>query len=173
MRGTSPLMRRPSEQRVRGRRPSHDRIMNIGQAARASGVSAKMIRYYEQIGLVRPASRTDGNYRSFSDRDIHDLRFVKRGRSLGFSVGEITHLLSLWRDHARPSREVKAITDGHIADLEARIAGMREMVIALSILSESCAGDDRLDCPILADLAAGPGAVPVGSATTGRNGFSS
>jgi len=78
--------------------------MNIGQASNASGVTAKMIRYYEQIGLVRPADRTDSNYRSFSDRDINDLRFIKRARSLGFSVKEITNLLSLWRDRTRPSR---------------------------------------------------------------------
>jgi MerR family copper efflux transcriptional regulator len=145
----------------------HDRTMNIGQAARASGVSAKMIRYYEQIGLVRPANRTDGNYRSFSDRDVSDLRFVKRGRLSGFSVGEITQLLSLWRDRDRPSREIKAIADGHVADLEARIAGMRAMVEALTILSSSCTGDDRPDCPILADLSVDPAVVGVHSATTG------
>lgn len=130
--------------------------MNIGQAARASGVSAKMIRYYEQIGLIRPAERTDGNYRSFSERDVNDLRFIKRGRSLGFSVEEITNLLSLWRDHTRPSREVKAIADAHVSDLRARIAEMQAMADTLTALSEGCAGDDRSDCPILSDLAAGP-----------------
>jgi Cu(I)-responsive transcriptional regulator len=130
--------------------------MNIGQAALASGVSAKMIRYYEQIGLIRPADRTNSNYRSFSDRDVNDLRFIKRARSLGFSVDEITNLLSLWRDRARPSREVKAIADGHVTDLRARIAEMQGMVDTLMALSECCAGDDRPDCPILVDLAAGP-----------------
>ncbi|MBB3892808.1 MULTISPECIES: Cu(I)-responsive transcriptional regulator [Phenylobacterium] len=130
--------------------------MNIGQAARASGVSAKMIRYYEQIGLIRPADRTDSNYRSFSERDVNDLRFIKRGRSLGFSVEEITNLLSLWRDHTRPSREVKAIADAHVSDLRARIAEMQAMADTLTALSEGCAGDDRPDCPILIDLAAGP-----------------
>lgn len=133
--------------------------MNIGQAARASGVSAKMIRYYEQIGLIRPAERTDSNYRSFSDRDVNDLRFIKRGRSLGFSVEEITNLLSLWRDHTRPSREVKAIADAHVSDLRARIAEMQAMADTLTGLSEGCAGDDRPDCPILTDLAAGPAAT--------------
>lgn len=133
--------------------------MNIGQAARASGVSAKMIRYYEQIGLIRPADRTDGNYRSFSERDVNDLRFIKRGRSLGFSVEEITNLLSLWRDHTRPSREVKAIADAHVSDLRARIAEMQAMADTLTALSEGCAGDDRPDCPILTDLAAGPPSV--------------
>ncbi|MFZ5511291.1 MAG: Cu(I)-responsive transcriptional regulator [Pseudomonadota bacterium] len=130
--------------------------MNIGQAARASGVSAKMIRYYEQIGLIRPAERTDGNYRSFSERDVNDLRFIKRGRSLGFSVEEITNLLSLWRDHTRPSREVKAIADAHVSDLRARIAEMQAMADTLTALSEGCAGDERSDCPILSDLAEGP-----------------
>ena len=130
--------------------------MNIGQASRASSVSAKMIRYYEQIGLIRPADRTNSNYRSFSERDINDLRFIKRARSLGFSVEEITNLLSLWRDRTRPSREVKAIADGHVADLRARIAEMQAMADTLSTLSAGCAGDERPDCPILSDLASGP-----------------
>ena len=143
--------------------------MNIGEAANASGVSAKMIRYYEQITLIRPASRTDGNYRSFSDRDVNDLRFIKRARSLGFSVPEITELLSLWRDKVRPSREVKAIADGHIADLEARIAEMQAMTDTLTSLSEGCIGDDRPDCPILSDLAGGDvvGQIPAGQGLRG------
>jgi MerR family copper efflux transcriptional regulator len=133
--------------------------MNIGQAARASGVSAKMIRYYEQIGLVRPAERTDSNYRSFDARNVNELRFIRRARGLGFSVEEIANLLSLWRDRGRPSREVKAIADSHVADLEARIAEMQAMADTLRHLSHCCAGDDRPDCPILADLA-GDGAGP-------------
>lgn len=133
--------------------------MNIGQAARASGVSAKMIRYYEQIGLVRAADRTDSNYRTFDDRNVNELRFIKRARSLGFSVEEITNLLPLWRDRSRPSREVKAIADAHVADLETRIAEMQAMADTLRHLSHCCAGDDRPDCPILADLA-GAGATP-------------
>ena len=132
--------------------------MNIGQAARASGVSAKMIRYYEQIGLVRPADRTDSNYRSFDAKNVNDLRFIKRARSLGFSVEEIANLLSLWQDRGRPSREVKAIADSHVADLEARIAEMQAMADTLRHLSHCCAGDDRPDCPILADLAGEDGA---------------
>ena len=130
--------------------------MNIGQAARASGVSTKMIRYYEQIGLVRPADRTDSNYRSFGQRDVNELRFIKRSRNLGFSIEEISTLLSLWRDRNRPSREVKAIADGHIADLDIRIAEMRAMADTLRELSACCAGDRRPDCPILADLAGDP-----------------
>jgi Cu(I)-responsive transcriptional regulator len=129
--------------------------MNIGQAARASSVSAKMIRYYEQTGLIRPADRTDSNYRSFSGRDVNDLRFIKRARTLGFSVHEIVNLLSLWRDRSRPSREVKAIVEVHVRDLEARIAEMRAMADTLRRLSDCCAGDDHSDCPILEDLATG------------------
>ena len=127
--------------------------MNIGEAAKASGVSAKMIRYYEEIGLIGRADRSAANYRSFDARDVNELRFVKRARSLGFSVKEIERLLSLWRDRQRPSRDVKAIADRHIQDLEARIAEMQAMANALRDLSHCCAGDDRPDCPILADLA--------------------
>lgn len=136
--------------------------MNIGQAAKASGVTAKMIRYYDEIGLVQPASRTDSNYREYDTRQINELRFIKRGRSLGFSMDEITQLLSLWRDRARPSREVKAIADRHLADLDARIAEMLGMADTLRNLSHCCAGDDRPDCPILTDLTGGqePGPAP-------------
>ena len=129
--------------------------MNIGQASRASGVSAKMIRYYDEIGLVRPSSRTDANYREYGDRELNELRFIKRARTLGFSMEEITHLLSLWRDRQRPSRDVKTIADRHVADLDARIAEMQAMADTLRHLSHCCAGDDRPDCPILADLASG------------------
>lgn len=126
--------------------------MNIGQASRASGVSTKMIRYYDEIGLVRPSSRTESNYREFDEKAVNELRFIRRARSLGFSMEEITQLLSLWRDRARPSREVKAIADRHVADLDARIAEMQAMADTLRELSRCCAGDDRPDCPILKDL---------------------
>lgn len=126
--------------------------MNIGQASKASGVTAKMIRYYESVGLIRPADRTNANYRDFSDRDVNELRFIKRARTLGFSVEEITRLLELWRDRSRPSREVKAIALKHVADLDARIAEMQAMADTLRHLSHRCAGDDRPDCPILGDL---------------------
>ena len=128
--------------------------MNIGQASRASGVSAKMIRYYESVGLIRPADRTGANYRDFSDRDVRELSFVKRARTLGFSVAEIGRLLSLWRDRARPSREVKAIALQHVEDLDARIAEMQAMADTLRHLADTCAGDDRPDCPILTGLGA-------------------
>jgi len=127
--------------------------MNIGEAARATGISAKMIRYYEEIGLIGRADRSAANYRSFEPRDVNELRFVKRARSLGFSVKEIGRLLSLWRDRQRPSREVKAIAERHVVDLEARIAEMQAMADTLRELSHCCAGDDRPECPILTDLA--------------------
>ena len=127
--------------------------MNIGKAAQATGVSAKMIRYYEAQGLIRPADRTEGNYRDFSERDLNDLRFIRRARSLGFSIEEIARLLSLWRDDGRSSREVKALAEKHVADLYARIQEMREMADTLRHLAHCCAGDDRPDCPILSDLA--------------------
>lgn len=130
--------------------------MNIGQASRASGVSAKMIRYYESVGLIRPADRTESNYRDFGEREVNELRFVRRARSLGFSVDEIQLLLSLWRDRDRPSREVKAVAEQHIAALDQRIAEMQTMAGTLRDLARCCAGDDRPDCPILADLSAGP-----------------
>jgi Cu(I)-responsive transcriptional regulator len=131
--------------------------MNIGQASKASGVSAKMIRYYDEIGLVRPSGRTESNYREYDQRELNELRFIKRARNLGFSMEEITQLLSLWRDHQRPSREVKAVADRHLADLDARIAEMQAMADTLRHLSHCCAGDDRPDCPILADLTQGQG----------------
>lgn len=129
--------------------------MNIGQASKASGVTTKMIRYYDEIGLVQPASRSDSNYREYDERQVNELRFIKRARSLGFSMEEITQLLSLWRDRSRPSREVKAIADRHLSHLNARIAEMQAMADTLAHLSQCCAGDERPDCPILADLTSG------------------
>ena len=142
--------------------------MKIGEAAEASGVSAKMIRYYESIGLLAKAARRENSYRDFDLRDVHDLRFIKRARSLGFSVEEITRLLELWRDAARSSREIKQITTAHIADLEARIAEMQGMVSALKHLAQHCHGNDRPDCPILDDLAGAPAAEPSGARRTAR-----
>ncbi|MDE1147932.1 MAG: Cu(I)-responsive transcriptional regulator [Azospirillaceae bacterium] len=126
--------------------------MNIGEAAKASGVSIKMIRYYDQVGLVRPAGRSEGNYREYDARALNELRFIKRSRGLGFSLEEIAQLLSLWRDRDRPSREVKAIAQRHLDDLDARIREMQAVADTLRHLSHCCAGDDRPDCPILADL---------------------
>jgi MerR family transcriptional regulator, copper efflux regulator len=127
--------------------------MNIGAAALASGVTAKMIRHYESIGLLRPAERRANAYRDYGERDVHELKFVKRARRLGFSTEEIAALLALWRDRARPSREVRRIAERHLAELEARIVEMQTMARALGALVNACCGDERPDCPILDDLA--------------------
>lgn len=126
--------------------------MKIGEAAERSGVKAKMIRYYESIGLLAPAPRRDNTYRDFDARDVHDLRFIRRARSLGFSIEEITRLLTLWRDKSRPSREVKEIASTHIDSLQQRISELQSMVSTLQHLSHHCHGDHRPDCPILDDL---------------------
>lgn len=128
-------------------------LYNIGQAADASGVSAKMIRHYEQNGLIAPAKRTLSNYRMYNDRDIHQLRFIKQARDLGFSIKQIGHLLALWQDQGRRSAEVKQLAQTHIADIEARIQQLEAMKITLSDLIHRCQGNDRPDCPILASLA--------------------
>ena len=127
--------------------------MNIGQASSASGVSAKMIRYYESIGLIRAPLRTGSNYRVYGADEVHVLRFVKRARTLGFSVEETATLLGLWQDKARASAEVKDIATGHIVALETKIAELQGMVKTLKHLAHCCGGDDRPDCPILDDLA--------------------
>ena len=129
--------------------------MNIGAAAAASGVTPKMIRHYEAIGLLRPAARRDNAYRDYGARDIHELRFIGRARRLGFPIAEIGELLALWRDRGRSSREVKRIAEAHIGDLESRIAEMQAMAATLGTLAAACHGDDRPDCPILDDLALG------------------
>lgn len=128
-------------------------MMNIGQAAKATGVTAKMIRYYESIGLIAPADRTESNYRVYGSEDIHTLRFIKRARSLGFSMDETARLLGLWQDKTRASADVKSIAQSHIEDLETRIREMQEMAATLRHLVHCCSGDDRPNCPILADLA--------------------
>ncbi len=127
--------------------------MNIGEASRASGVSAKMIRYYEAIGLVQAPARTDSNYRVYDDEDVHVLRFVKRARTLGFSVDETATLLGLWSDKSRASAEVKQIATRHVAELETKIAELQSMAGTLRHLADCCGGDNRPDCPILDDLA--------------------
>lgn len=127
--------------------------MNIGQAAEQSGVSAKMIRYYEQIGLIRAPDRTGSNYRVYGADEVHVLRFIKRARTLGFSVEETSALLALWQDKARASSEVREIASGHVAALETKIAELQSMVGTLKHLVHCCHGDERPDCPILEDLA--------------------
>lgn len=126
--------------------------MNIGEAAKASGVSAKMIRYYEEIKLIPPSDRTAAGYRSYSQNDVHRLHFIRRSRDLGFSVAEIGELLALWGDRSRKSADVKRVAQAHIAELNQRIKDMQEMAKTLQTLVSCCAGDERPDCPILADL---------------------
>ncbi len=128
--------------------------MNIGQAAAASGISAKMIRHYEAIHLIAPGARSDAGYRIYQDKDVHTLRFIKRARSLGFSLEQIKTLLSLWQDAHRASADVKAIALEHVDELNKRIAELTEMRDTLSELARSCSGDARADCPILRGLEA-------------------
>lgn len=127
--------------------------MIIGQAAAASGVSAKMIRYYEAIGLIPAAERTASGYRVYSEADVHTLRFVRRARRLGFSVAQIERLVALWRDRARSSAEVKRIALDHVEELERKIAELQGMSAVLRHLADHCQGDARPECPILEDLA--------------------
>ena len=127
--------------------------MNIGEAASASGVSAKMIRYYESIGLIRPPHRTDSNYRVYGADEVHVLAFIRRSRDLGFSVDETATLLGLWQDKSRASAEVKDVAVSHIAALQSKIDALQSMVKTLNHLVHCCGGDNRPDCPILDDLA--------------------
>lgn len=127
--------------------------MNIGQAAQASGVSAKMIRHYESVGLLPPALRSDAGYRLYGERDVHTLRFIRRSRDLGFSIDEIRGLLGLWQDRARSSRQVKALAQSHIDDLDRRVRALLEMKATLETLASCCHGDERPDCPIIEALA--------------------
>jgi Cu(I)-responsive transcriptional regulator len=128
-------------------------LLDIGRAAKASGVSVKMIRHYEAIGLLKNVARTFANYRVYGDGDVHTLRFIKRARTLGFPVEDIRELLSLWQNRSRPSASVKKIAGGHMAALEAKIAEMQSMLTTLRHLTHNCHGDQRPDCPILEDLA--------------------
>ena len=129
-------------------------LLNIGQAAAASGVSAKMIRHYETIGLIPQAGRTFSNYRLYSHGDVHTLQFVRRARNLGFPLPAIKALLALWQDRRRKSADVRRIALEQVAELDARIAEMQAMRRTLQHLAASCHGDHRPDCPILDDLAA-------------------
>jgi len=129
--------------------------MNIGQAANSSGLSAKMIRYYESIGLLRAATRTDAGYRLYGKDDLHTLAFIKRSRDLGFSLEEVGKLLTLWQDRGRASADVKALARQHIDDLNRKIEELAGLRNTLQDLVEHCHGDERPDCPILQDLASG------------------
>ena len=126
----------------------------IGEAARRAGVSARMLRHYEGLGLLARVARSDSGYRQYSEADVHVLRFIRRSRDLGFSIEEITTLLGLWQDQGRTSASVKQIAQAHIDTLSERIAAMQAMQRSLQSLVQCCHGDDRPDCPILDDLAA-------------------
>jgi Cu(I)-responsive transcriptional regulator len=128
--------------------------VNIGQAAKNSGISAKMIRYYETIGLMPVPPRTDGGYRDYSPADIHRLRFVRRARDLGFSVDQIGELLKLWSDQHRSSADVKALAQAHIDNLETRARELKQMISTLRALVAQCEGNKRSDCPIIEELGA-------------------
>jgi Cu(I)-responsive transcriptional regulator len=128
-------------------------MMNIGQAAAASGVSAKMIRHYEGLGLLPAARRTDAGYRQYEDRDVHTLRFIRHSRDLGFSLADIGELVSLWHNRRRSSRQVKALAQAHIQALEQKAAELLAMKATLEHLASCCHGDDRPECPILEGLA--------------------
>ncbi len=133
----------------------------IGEAARRAGVSARMVRHYESLGLLPPVGRTDSGYRQYTEAEVHALRFIRRARDLGFAMHEITELLGLWQDKQRASSQVKRIAQTHIDDLATRIAAMQAMQRSLQSLVQCCHGDQRPDCPILDDLAAaGDGAPP-------------
>ena len=128
----------------------------IGVAAQRAGVSARMVRHYESLGLLPPVARTDSGYRQYTEADVHALRFIRRARDLGFSLAAIATLLGLWQDKARASSQVKRIAQAHIDDLATRIAAMQAMQRTLQSLVHCCHGDQRPDCPILDDLAAAP-----------------
>ncbi|MBF8177975.1 MAG: Cu(I)-responsive transcriptional regulator [Burkholderiaceae bacterium] len=131
--------------------------MNIGEAAHASGITAKMIRHYESIQLIKPSARSDAGYRTYNENDLHTLRFIKRARKLGFALDQIRDLLSLWNDAHRASADVKAIALAHVEDLNKRVAELTEMRDTLQHLAQTCNGDARADCPILQGLAQADG----------------
>lgn len=145
----------------------NDGFMNIGRAALASGVSAKMIRHYESIGLLPAAGRTFAGYRIYRDNDVHTLKFIRRARDLGFSIREITALVGLWQNRRRTSSEVKKLVERQVLQLDEKIRALQAMRNTLSHLACNCHGDSRPDCPILddlasdaADLAAAPARAP-------------
>jgi len=135
-------------------------LLDIGRASKASGVSVKMIRHYEAIGLLGKVARTYANYRVYTGKDVHTLRFIKRARTLGFAMQDVRQLLALWQNKSRSSGSVKKIASGHMQDLKRRIVEMQSMVATLEHLTHNCQGDQRPDCPILEDLA-GSGTMPL------------
>ena len=140
--------------------PRQDWPVPIGIAAQRAGISARMVRHYEALGLLPPVGRTDSGYRQYTEADVHALRFIGRARTLGFSMEEIRELLGLWQDKGRASASVKRIAQAHIDDLAERIAAMQAMQRTLQSLVHCCHGDQRPDCPILDDLAAAGDGAP-------------
>lgn len=138
--------------------------MNIGEAAKGSGISAKMIRHYEVVGLLPAPSRTESGYRQYTENDVHTLRFIRQARDLGFSIPQIAELVGLWQNRRRPSRSVKAVAEAHIQALEEKAQELMAMKATLEHLAHCCKGDDRPDCPILETLSASAEDVPVGRA---------
>ena len=143
--------------------------MNIGEAARASGVTAKMIRYYESVGLLAAKARTSAGYRVYGPQEVHSLRFIRQARRLGFLVEDIRRLLALWHDRTRAGAEVKAIALDHVAELDRRIAELTEMRDTLAHLAHHCHGDDRPDCPIIERLAHADSVSEAESGNCGRH----
>lgn len=143
-------------------------MMNIGEAAKASGVSAKMIRHYEEVGLVRAAERSESGYRLYSGTDVHTLRFIRHARDLGFSIAGIGELVGLWNNRRRSSRVVKAVAQAHIEELERKARDILAMKATLEHLVHCCNGDDRPDCPIIETLAAETEIKPAELHGTGR-----
>jgi len=135
------------------------RTMNIGEAAKASGVSAKMIRHYEDVGLMPPARRTDAGYRLYGEAEVHTLRFIRHARDLGFPIAQIGELVGLWQNRRRPSRMVKALAQAHVQELERKVQELMAMKATLEHLVHCCHGDERPDCPILDTLAGPPAAA--------------
>lgn len=127
-------------------------IMNIGEASKASGVSTKMIRHYESVGLFPEAARTDSGYRQYGGREVNTLRFIRHSRDLGFSIEQIRELLGLWQNQKRPSRQVKALAQAHIDELDVKLNELQAMKATLVHLVHCCHGDDRPDCPIIESL---------------------
>jgi MerR family copper efflux transcriptional regulator len=153
------MNRTPTLQLAEARRAG---LRNIGDTARASGVSAKMIRHYESLGLLPEAQRTAAGYRVYDETDVHTLRFIRRARDLGFSMKEVDQLLSLWRNRRRASADVRKVAQEHIVDLDRRITELQEMRKTLEHLVHHCRGDHRPECPILDDLADVPGGAAGG-----------
>lgn len=143
-------------------------VMTIGDAARLSGVPAKTIRYYESIGLIRPASRHGNNYRAYYDQDVEFLRFIQRARGLGFSLKEIDELIVLYRDRRRTSRDVKKFALRHVEDVNRKIAELTAIRNVLLELAQKCRGDDRPECPILDELGSGAGSVSKSDKTANK-----